>query len=164
METLPYMTSASGWRINLSEDKPEITCIFGGSFLNQLILKDIAKICDVPDSFVNTTHHDEHWHHGGSQVQENETALHFLIEELKENYVFTFLGLKRFKFREEKNGVLIGKGSAAYFLNKMGFNFLKNFGNKVTVSDVKEICKQFNVPQEAGLEFLKQLVIFGILR
>jgi hypothetical protein len=164
METLPYMTPAFDWRVNLSEEKPEIICIFGGSFLNQLILKDISKICDMPDSFVNTTHHDEHWHHGGSQIQGNETALHFFTGELKEEYIFTFPGLEKFKFREEKNGVLIGKGSAAYFLNNMGFNFLKNFRNKVTVSDVKEICKQFNVPEEAGLEFIKRLVLFGILR
>jgi hypothetical protein len=118
----------------------------------------------MPDSFVNTTHHDEHWHHGGSQIQENENALHFLTGELKEEYTFTFPGLEKFKIREEKNGVLIGKGSAAYFINNVGFNFLKNFRNKVTVSDVKEVCKQFNVPEEAGLEFVKWLVIFGILK
>jgi hypothetical protein len=84
----------------------------------------------MPDSFVNTTHHDEHWHHGGSQIQENENALHFLTGELKEEYTFTFPGLEKFKIREEKTVCLSGKVVPHILLITWVLTFLRTSGTK----------------------------------
>lgn len=147
--------SIENWHVNISEREPVIFCIFGGSCINQLILRDAL------DSFW-AEHHDQHWHHGGSSRLENKGGVLNLVNKLPES--LTFILPNKLNFRKEKNGFVVWVHRSAYFVNDIGRQFLQSFVNPVTIADVKRICKQLDISEQAGLDFFKKLIIFGVLK
>jgi len=86
-----------------------------------------------------------------------------LTNEFRDDYTFALRsGLK---FREEKDGMMIALSLNGFFVNRLGSQFLKLFRDKtaVSVNEIKRMCKSLCISQEAGLDFLRKLLLLGLV-
>jgi hypothetical protein len=149
------------------ERKPDLVCIHG-PYINQRIVREV---CDnLPQERIllhagGTTHHDAHWDHPGrrSRISPSE-VLKALNSDGEVRDDCRFVRQSDLKIREEKNGYLIAQDNTAYFVNKKGSRLLNLLGHRVRVGDVPMLCRNHGIPAQAGLEFFRRLVTFGLYR
>ena len=148
------------WHMEPSEKDPEILCI-SGPYLDQLICREVRNRSAQELTYYAWGDH----HHSHSTVYRSGVEFKDilnLIEDLKEDY--TFILQEGLRFRKEKNGTVIPQGRNAYFVNDKGTEFLRELKNRViTVRDIRETCEKLNIPEQAGLDFFKMLIIFQVL-
>lgn len=83
--------------------------------------------------------------------------------ELKDSYTFSLRsGLK---FRNEKNGLLVALSLNGFFVNGLGSRIVQLFRDKLSVSvhDIKTLCKTQAISEAVGLNFLRKLLLFGLV-
>ena len=147
--------------MNVSKRKPQIFAIFGGSILNQRIFRAASNNNNDSIDCTWTEHHDQHWHHEGSSRMEYKSTLN-LVNELEPDHTFMFSD--NLKLRKKKSGLIIAQGRTAYFVNDKGYQFLKSFGNRLSVKDIERVCEKLSISKKEGLEFFKKIITFGLLK
>lgn len=144
---------------------PEIICIYGGSCINQILLRALTDVDDLVDGYW-FEHHDQHWHHErrSSLIDYKEAVS--LVKDFSAKQTRQVVIVSGLHIREEKEGLLVGKANAAFLINKVGALLFKHFqsGKPFSVADFISVCDKKGISKREGMAFLEKLIIFGIAR
>ena len=156
--TLDYKPIES-WDINGVENEPAIYCI-SGPYLDQLLFREVRNRSSKKMLHCSWGDH----HHSHSTVYRSGIDLKKilkLIEDIKDDYKFKIS--KSLKFRKEKKGTVIAHGRNAYFINNIGSDLINKIRNIITIKDIRNMCKNQRISEQAGINFFKKLIIFEVL-
>jgi len=155
------------WYTDSSGREPEIWCI-EGSYINTAVVRRL--FCDertLSMSAWGDAHGDDrgpahHDHSSGIRIDVKPVDIN-IINEPKDNCKFILR--QGLKFREEKNGLIIALSLNGFFVNHAGSFFLKFFRENAnfSIDDVRKISKNLGISEEAGLAFLRKLLLFGLV-
>lgn len=148
------------WDLTISQNKPEVLCI-SGPYLDQLIFREVRN--QTLQEIVNCSWSDHH--HSHSTVYRSKIDLKKIVElikDLKEEHNFKLS--EDYKFRQEKNGIIVPQGRNAYFINNLGVKFIDELKEKIiNLKDLRKVCDKLNIAILEGFDFFKMLVIFQII-
>ncbi len=155
------------WHAGIVEKEPEVLCI-AGSYINSAVLK---RLSCFDDSLTMTMWTDSHGDDRGPDHHDHSSKIRIDMEpvdinisnEFQDDYSFTLRsGLK---FREEKNGMIVALSLNGFFVNCLGAQFIEHFRDEVNVSvrEIKMMCERIGISKEAGLSFLRKLLLLGLV-
>ena len=155
------------WYTDSSGKEPEIWCITG-SYINTAIIRRFS--CDEGnlsmsawgDAHGDDRGSDHHDHYKGIKIDMKPVDIN-VINELKDNCKFMLR--QGLKFREEKSGLIIALSLNGFFVNHAGSHFLKFFreNDNFSVDDVRRISKNLGISEGVGLNYLRKLLLFGLV-
>lgn len=150
--------------------EPEIWCI-KGAYVNTAVIRKIAcnegiGVSSWDDPHGNQRGGDEHHNHSTHDHHDDKLQIKpadiNIINELKEDYKFMLR--PSLKFREERNGSIVALSLNGFFVNNTGSHFLKILRDNAifSIDDIRKISKKLGISEDAGLKFLRKLLIFGL--
>ena len=155
------------WYTDSSGKEPEIWCI-EGSYINTAVIRKLSSdegglsISAWSDAHGDARGPEHHDHSKGIGIDMKPVDIN-IINELKDNCKFMLR--QGLKFREEKSGLIIALSLNGFFVNHAGSHFLKFFreNDNFSIDDVRRISKNLGIFEEAGLNYLRKLLLFGLV-